>query len=108
MEGVAPDAVGSISLLGHGGSGKTTLAEGILYIARALDRRGKVEDGTSALDSDPEEQRRRMSLSLAVGSLSHGGRRLYLCDSPGYPDFWGDQMAAMHAADTGLLGKSVV
>lgn len=103
MEGVAPDAVGSISLLGHGGSGKTTLAEGILYIARALDRRGKVEDGTSALDSDPEEQRRRMSLSLAVGSLSHGGRRLYLCDSPGYPDFWGDQMAAMHAADTGLL-----
>lgn len=103
MEGVVPDAVASISLLGHGGSGKTTLAEGILYIARALDRRGKVEDGTSVLDSDPEEQRRRMSLSLAVGSLAHGGRRLYLCDSPGYPDFLGDQVAAMHAADAGLL-----
>lgn len=103
MEGVVPDAVGSIGLFGHGGSGKTTLAEGLLYIGGALDRRGKVDDGSSALDSDPEEQRRRMSLSLAVGALEHGGRRLYLCDSPGYPDFVGDQISALRATDLGLL-----
>lgn len=103
MEGDVPGAVASIGLFGHGGSGKTTLAEGLLYITRALERRGKVDDGSSALDSDPEEQRRRMSLSLAVGSTQHGGRRLYLCDSPGYLDFLGDQISAMRASDAGLL-----
>lgn len=98
-----PDGVRSVGLFGHSGCGKTTLAEAILYGAGALDRRGKVDDGTSNLDQEPEEQRRHISLSLAVGSAQVQGKSLYLLDTPGYLDFVGEVRAAERVVDLALL-----
>ena len=98
-----PDGVRSVGLFGHSGCGKTTLAEALLYGAGALDRRGKVDDGTSSLDQEPEEQRRHISLSLAVGSAQFQGKSLYLVDTPGYLDFVGEVRAAERVVDLALL-----
>ena len=98
-----PDGVRSVGLFGHSGCGKTTLAEALLYGAGALDRRGKVDDGTSSLDQEPEEQRRHISLSLAVGSAQTQGKSIYLVDTPGYLDFVGEVRAAERVADLALL-----
>ncbi len=103
MGDVVPDSVRSIGLFGHGGCGKTTLAEALLVKTGALDRRGRVDDGTSNLDQDPEEQRRHISLSMAVGTSTHQGRRLYLLDTPGYLDFVGEALAAQRVSDLALL-----
>ena len=64
----------SVVLAGHAGSGKTTLAEQLLFRAGAIPRLGRVDDGTAHLDFEPEEQKRRESLSLAVGTFEHDGR----------------------------------
>ncbi len=98
-----PDGVRSIGLFGHSGCGKTTLAEALLYGAGALDRRGKVDDGTSSLDQEPEEQRRHISLSLATGSAQVQGKSLHLVDTPGYLDFVGEVRAAERVVDLALL-----
>ena len=103
MGDVVPDGVRSVGLFGHSGCGKTTLAEALLYGAGALDRRGKVDDGTSSLDQEPEEQRRHISLSLGVGSAQVGSTQLYLVDTPGYLDFVGEARAAERVVDLALL-----
>ncbi|MDA8346626.1 MAG: elongation factor G [Thermaerobacter sp.] len=103
MGDVVPDSVRSVGLFGHGGCGKTTLAETLLFKAGALDRRGRVDDGTSNLDQEPEEHRRHISLSLAVGSALYQGKRLYLIDTPGYLDFVGEALAAQRVVDLALL-----
>ena len=77
----------SVVLAGHAGAGKTTLAEQLLFKAGAIPRLGKVDDGTAHLDFEPEEQKRRESLSLAVGTFEYDGTRISLVDTPGYPDF---------------------
>ena len=77
----------SVVLAGHAGAGKTTLAEALLYRTGAISRQGRVEDGTTTLDFEPEEQKRHMSLSLAVGSLDDEGNLVSIIDTPGYPDF---------------------
>ncbi len=98
-----PDGVRSVGFFGHSGCGKTTLAEALLYGAGALDRRGKVDDGTSSLDQEPEEQRRHISLSLAVGSAQVQGKSLYFVDTPGYLDFVGEVRAAERVVDLAIL-----
>ncbi len=103
MGDVVPDSVRSIGLFGHGGCGKTTLAEALLFKAGALERRGRVDDGTSNLDQEPEEQRRHISLSMAVGSAVYQGRRIYLIDTPGYLDFVGEALAAHRVTDLAIL-----
>jgi elongation factor G len=103
MGDVVPDGVRAVGLFGHSGCGKTTLAESLLYGAGALDRRGKVDEGTSSLDQEPEEQRRHISLSLAVGSAQVGGKALYLLDTPGYLDFVGEVRAVERVVDLALL-----
>jgi elongation factor G len=80
----------SVVLAGHAGSGKTTLAEQLLFRAGAIPRLGRVDDGTAHLDFEPEEQKRRESLSLAVGTFESDGTRISLVDTPGYPDFIAD------------------
>jgi len=89
----------SVVLTGHVGSGKTTLAEQLLFSAGAIARLGRVDDGTAHLDFEPEEQKRHESLSLAVGTFERDGTRISLVDTPGYPDFVADVIEGFAAAD---------
>ncbi|MEO5885507.1 MAG: GTP-binding protein, partial [Candidatus Limnocylindrales bacterium] len=93
----------SVVLAGHVGAGKTTLAEQLMFKAGAIPRLGKVDDGTAHLDFEPEEQKRRESLSLAVGTFEYGGTRISLVDTPGYPDFVADVIQGFAAADGALF-----
>lgn len=93
----------SVLLAGHAGSGKTTLAEQLLHRAGAIPRLGRVDDGTAHLDFEPEEQKRRESLSLAVGTFESDGTRISLVDTPGYPDFIADVIEGFAAADGAIF-----
>ena len=93
----------SVVLAGHAGAGKTTLAEQLMFKAGAIPRLGKVDDGTAHLDFEPEEQKRRESLSLAVGTFESEGTRISLVDTPGYPDFVADVVEGFAAADGAIL-----
>jgi elongation factor G len=93
----------SVVLAGHAGSGKTTLAEQLLFRAGAISRLGKVDDGTAHLDFEPEEQKRRESLSLAVGTFERDGTRISLVDTPGYADFVAEVIEGFAAADGAIL-----
>ena len=93
----------SVVLAGHAGSGKTTLAEQLLHRAGAIPRLGRVEDGTAHLDFEPEEQKRKASLSLAVGTFESDGTRISLLDTPGYPDFVAEVIEGFAAADGAIF-----
>src|SRR5919109_2032198 len=93
----------SVVLAGHAGGGKTTLAEQLLVKAGAIPRLGKVDDGTAHLDFEPEEQKRRQSLSLSVGTFEYENTRISLLDTPGYPDFVADVVEGFAAADGALF-----
>ena len=93
----------SVVLAGHAGSGKTTLAEQLLFRAGAIPRLGRVDDGTAHLDFEPEEQKRRESLSLAVGTFESDGTRISLVDTPGYPDFIADVIEGFAATDGAIF-----
>ncbi len=93
----------SVVLAGHAGAGKTTLAEQVLFRAGAIPRLGRVDDGTAHLDYEPEEQKRRQSLSLAVGTFEHGEHEITVIDTPGYPDFVAEMVQGFHAADAALF-----
>ena len=105
---MTPEKIRNVALVGHGGSGKTSLAEALLYVADATTRHGSVDSGTSILDHDPEEQERKISLGLAVASVDWGDHRINLIDAPGYADFSGDARAALRAADLALFVVSAV
>jgi elongation factor G len=93
----------SVVLTGHAGSGKTTLAEQLLFKAGAIPRLGRVDDGTAHLDFEPEEQKRHESLSLAVGTFEADGTRISLVDTPGYPDFIADVIEGFAATDGAII-----
>ena len=98
----------NVALVGHGGAGKTSLAEALLFAAGAIPRLGQVEDGTTVCDFDPEEQRRRISVSLALAPFELDGHKVNVLDTPGYADFVGDVAAALQAADLALFVVSAV
>jgi elongation factor G len=93
----------SVVLAGHAGAGKTTLAEQLLFKGGAIPRLGRVDDGTAHLDFEPEEQKRKESLSLAVGTFEADGTRISLVDTPGYPDFIADVVEGFTAADGAII-----
>jgi len=93
----------NVVLAGHSDSGKTTLAEHLLHAAGAINRLGKVDDGTALLDFEPEEQKRKQSLSLALATTDHRDYELTLIDTPGYADFAGEVVEGFAAADCALL-----
>ncbi len=102
------ERIRNVALLGHGGAGKTTLAEAILHRAGVTNRPGSVDNGTSTLDREPEELQRKSSVSLAVASFdwdaSDGNRyHVNLLDTPGHPDFEAEVDAALTVADLALL-----
>jgi len=98
----------NVALVGHGGAGKTTLAEALLFTAGAIPRMGRVEDGNTVCDFDPEEQKRTISVSLAVAPFEHDGVKINIIDAPGYADFVGDVAAALRAADLAIFVVSAV
>jgi elongation factor G len=93
----------NIALVGHGAVGKTSLADDLLFQAKAVDRRGSVEDGTSVSDFDDEEKKRHFSIDTSVLHLEHQGKQVHLLDTPGYPDFVGAALAALGAVETAVV-----
>src|ERR687886_1175110 len=87
MKEYAPEQLRNVGLFSHGGAGKTTLAEALLFRAGAITRMGTVEDGNATTDFDPEELKRQMSVSLAVAPLEWQGPKINLLDTPGYARF---------------------
>ena len=105
---VRPENIRNVVLVGHGGSGKTTLAEAMLHVAGVTTRQGSVDAGTTVFDHEPEEIDRSISLGLSVGSLEWNGHQINLVDTPGYADFAGDARTALRAADLALFVVSAV
>ncbi len=108
MQDYPPAKIRTVALLGHGGAGKTSLAEALLHGAGAISRLGRVEDGTTVCDHEPEELDRRMSLSLALAPLEVDGCKINLIDTPGYADFIVDVHAALEVADLAVFVVSAV
>ena len=97
------NSIRNICLLGHSGSGKSALAESLLYMTGAIDRMGKNADGNTVCDYDPEEIRRNISISTAVVPLEYKNVKINLLDTPGAFDFAGATMEALRAADAAIL-----
>src|SRR3954465_10438786 len=93
----------NIALAGHGASGKTTLADALLFQAKAVDRQGSVDDGTSVSDFDEEEHKRHFSIDTRVLHLDYQGKRINLLDTPGYPDFVGAALGALGAVENAVI-----
>ena len=100
--------VRNVALVGHAGAGKTTLAEALLVATGALPRAGRVEEGTTSLDTEEVEVRQQRSVSLGVATIEHDGHRITLLDTPGSPDFVGELRAGLRAADAALFVVSAV
>lgn len=93
----------NIALVGHGHSGKTTLAEALLLASGGKDRLGRVEDGTATTDFDPDEVKRQMSINAALAPLEWNGAKVNVIDVPGYLDFVGEVQGALRVADAALI-----
>ena len=96
----------NIALLGHGNNGKTSLAESMLYVTGAIDRMGKVADGNTVCDNDPEEISRQITISTAIAPVSFGGCKINVLDCPGYFDFVGDVLCSIRAVEAGVIVAS--
>ena len=103
MATYATEAIRAVALVGHGGSGKTSIAEALLYRAGAIPAKGSVEKGNTVCDFDPQEKTAGHSLNSALVNFAAEGIHVHLVDTPGYPDFSGQSMAALAAVDTALI-----
>lgn len=93
----------NIALVGHGGSGKTSVAESMIYLAGSSDRLGKINEGNTVLDFDPEEVKRKVSVVTAVAPIEWKNYKINLIDTPGLFDFEGGVCEGIRAADTALI-----
>ncbi len=103
MKEYKTDQLRNVVLLGHGSSGKTSLGEAMLFNSGAINRMGRVEDGTTVSDYDEEEIRRRISLSLSLLPCEWKGHKINIIDTPGYMDFVGEVKSATRVADLALI-----
>jgi len=103
VDGIATARIRNVAVIGHGGTGKTTLVEALLFEAGAIDRLGRVDDGNATTDYDPEEIRRKHSINLALAPLQWRGYKVNLLDVPGYPDFVGEVASALRVVEGALL-----
>jgi elongation factor G len=104
----AADRIRNVALIGHRGSGKTSLGEAMLFEAGVINRLGKVEDGTATFDSEADEQEREMSIGAGVASFAHDGRKINLIDTPGESSFVADTIAALRVADSAVVVVNAV
>ncbi|HQO82834.1 MAG TPA: elongation factor G [Synergistales bacterium] len=98
-----PENIRTVALVGHGGSGKTALAEAIAFNTGLTTRMGKVEDGNTVSDFGNEEQKRQISINSSLISIDHAGRNIYVIDCPGYADFIGELRSSMRVVDSALV-----
>ena len=103
MSQFKPDQIRNLVLLGHGSSGKTSLGEALLFSAGAIKRLGKVEDGNTVSDYDPEEKSRGFSVNCSVLPLTWQDSKVNILDAPGYMDFVGEVRNAIRAADAAVM-----
>ena len=103
MKRHSADQIRNVVLLGHGGSGKTSLVEAILFRAGVTDRLGRVDDGTTVSDSSPDEVERRVSINASMLPCEWKQSKLNLLDTPGYADFIGEVIAGTRVADAAAL-----
>ena len=103
MANLTTKSIRNVALLGHGGSGKTTLAEAMLYGSGTIDRFGRTPDGTTICDYDTEEIRRGFSLSLATANLTWKDIKINVLDTPGYLDFSGEVLEGVRVADAAVI-----
>src|SRR5213593_2963004 len=103
-----PASIRNVVLVGHSGAGKTTLTEALLFSAGAITRMGRVEDGNTVSDHDPEEIRRGISVTLSLAPIEWSGVKINVMDAPGYADFIGDVKGALRAADACVFVVSAV
>lgn len=109
MKQVSIDKIRNVCLLGHGGSGKTTLVEAMLKFAGVTDRLGKVTEGSTVTDFDPEEIKRTVSINTAIASFNWNNSKYNIIDTPGYFDFVGEIIEGVRVADSAVIvlsGKS--
>jgi elongation factor G len=103
MPKFSPEAIRTLALVGHGGAGKTTLAEAMLAQAGAINSAGSVERGTTVCDHDPLEKQYQHSLNASVAHLQHRDTRIHIVDTPGLPDFVGRAIGALPAVETAAI-----
>ena len=103
MAKIETNSIRNVALLGHGGSGKTSIAEAMLYIGGGTDRLGKTADGNTVCDYDAEEIKRGFSLSTAVAPIMWKDIKINLLDTPGYLDFVGEVLQALRVADSAVI-----
>jgi len=97
------EAIRAMALVGHGASGKTSLAEALLFATGAIPAKGSVERGSTVCDFDAQEREGGHSLNSAIVNFAHEGTHIHLIDTPGYPDFSGQAIAALAGVDTALI-----
>ena len=103
MSMYSADKIRNVCVLGHGGDGKTSLVESILYLTGCTDRLGKVSDGNTVCDYDPEEIKRQISISATLAPVERNGYKLNFIDAPGYFDFEGEVLEGIRVSDVGLI-----
>jgi elongation factor G len=99
----AADRIRNVALIGHRGSGKTSLHEAMLFEAGAVNRLGAVENGSTISDHAEDEQEREMSIDVALACFEYEGRKINLLDTPGEPSFIADAIASLRVADAAVV-----
>src|SRR5438552_18745263 len=98
MKEYKTDQIRNAVLLGHGATGKTSLAEAALFLSGAITRLGRVDDGSTTSDFEPDEVKRKISLCLALLPCEWSGHKINIIDTPGYADFVGEVRSGIRAA----------
>src|SRR5580700_858845 len=106
--GRSPESIRNVALVGHRGSGKTSLHEALLFEAGVLNRLGSVQEGTTSSDAEPDEQARQMSISTALSSFEWGERKINLLDTPGEPSFVADALGALRVCESAVFVVNAV
>src|SRR3954463_13686133 len=104
----AADRIRNVALIGHRGSGKTSLTEALLFEAGVVNRLGRVEDGATVADFEDDEQERGMSIGASVVSFEYGDRKINLIDTPGDPSFVADTLAGLRVVDAAVVVVNAV
>src|SRR5438067_11430977 len=108
MAAVEPSQIRNVAVVGHRGTGKTSLVEAMLFQAGATNRLGTVEAGSTVSDWDDDEQKRQMSLAASICHVEWQGRKINLIDAPGDAGFQGDAIAALRVVEGALFTVSAV